>query len=114
MFAVLYFERDPLRLEDVPAGLFYWVQTVGGFAMVGLLAWLLFGWTRMRQADRDRIPLWQRQAALWCTVLAALSYGLIAPLRAVEAFYYEFGNNVIDERFRAPGSEIELVWSPAV
>src|SRR5438552_2731010 len=113
MFAVLYFERDPLRLQDVPAGLVYWVQAVGGFAMVGLLLWLALGWTRLRPADRDRIPYWQRQAVFWLTVLAAVSYCLLAPLRLVEIGYYLFGNNLIDERFRTPTSDIEVVWSPA-
>jgi ABC-type transport system involved in multi-copper enzyme maturation permease subunit len=114
MFAVLYFERDPLRLQDLPAGLVYWVQAAGGFAMVGLLLWLAIGWTRMRPADRARIPYWQRQAVFWLTVLAAVSYCLLAPLRLVEIGSYLFGNNLIDERFRSPTADIEVVWSPAV
>src|SRR6516164_1850098 len=115
MFATLFYERAPLRLEDVPAGAWYWVQTVGGFAMVGLLIWLAAGWPHVRPADRARIPRWQYLAVLWCTILAAVCYLLLTPLRVFELYAYSsFGERLIDERFRSPTSQLEVAWSPAV
>ena len=43
MFAVLSFDRDPLRLQDLPGMLEAWVQLAGGFAAAGVLLWLLIG-----------------------------------------------------------------------
>ena len=37
-------------------GIFTWVQTVGGFALIGVLAWLAVDWMRRRPADRDKVP----------------------------------------------------------
>jgi ABC-type transport system involved in multi-copper enzyme maturation permease subunit len=74
MFAAFVSERDPLRAQDLPAGLMIWVQVAGGFAMFGLLLWLLLGLTRWRAADRARVPAWQTNLFLLFTALAGLSY----------------------------------------
>jgi hypothetical protein len=76
MFAALFFERDPLRLKDVPAGLLAWVQDVGAFAALGVLLWLLLGYLRMRSVDRARIPNWQSTIISSCVVIAALAYAV--------------------------------------
>src|SRR5688500_20090663 len=58
MLGALVFERDPLTLADIPAGVKVWFQVVGGFAFLGIVLWLLLGYSRRRQRDRDRIPRW--------------------------------------------------------
>jgi hypothetical protein len=74
MFAVMTFDRDPMRLEDVPGGLASWVQSAGGWAALGMALWLLLGYTRMRDVDRARIPSWQRSLFTVAAVLALLAY----------------------------------------
>jgi hypothetical protein len=74
MFAVLTFERDPMQLQDVPAQLFFWVQSAGGWAAFGILLWLLIGYRNMREVDRARIAPWKRNVFLVGIVIAALSY----------------------------------------
>lgn len=115
MFAVLFLERDPLRLQDLPAGVWDWVQTVGGFAMIGLLAWLAFGWYRRRPADRARVPRWQVHFVQVCVALALIAYALVLPLRIYELVQFLWGNALLDERFRTPNAgAIEVVWKPGV
>ena len=60
MFAALIFDRDPLRLADLPAGCLLWLQAAGGFAAMGLLLWFAFGLPRLRKQDRDAVPGWFR------------------------------------------------------
>jgi hypothetical protein len=76
MFAALVFEKgnEPLTLQDVPAGVLSWVQTWGAWAAFGLALWLAFGYTRMRPADRARIPRWLHYSVLGLTVAAAAAY----------------------------------------
>jgi hypothetical protein len=111
MFAVLYLERDPLRLADIPLGLFHWVQTVGGFAMAGVVAWLLYDWFRRRPADRAAVPAAQRHFVGVCVAAAALAYALVLPLRLYEAFEFGFGANF----YPSPnGGGVDVLWKPAV
>ena len=74
MFAVLTFERDPMKFQDVPAQLVYWVQTAGGWAAFGVFAWLLAGYPRMRAEDRARIVPWQKSIFLVGVLVAAVCY----------------------------------------
>ncbi|MGH7222844.1 MAG: ABC transporter permease, partial [Gemmataceae bacterium] len=74
MFAVMTFDRDPMQFQDVPAGLMFWVQTVGGWAAFGILVWLLAGLTRMREEERARIVPWQRKLFLAALVTAFVGY----------------------------------------
>ncbi len=60
IFATLFIERDPLSWADVPAGALQWVQSVGGFAAIGLLIWLVFGWLRTSASEKKRIPSWKK------------------------------------------------------
>ena len=115
MFAVLFLERDPLRLQDLPAGVWVWVQTVGGFAMVGLLAWLAFGWSQRKAADRERVPRWQVHFVQVCVALALVAYALLLPLRLYELVQFFWGNAFLEERFRTSNAgAIEVVWKPGV
>jgi hypothetical protein len=110
MFAVLPLERDPLRLQDLPQGLMHWVQTVGGFAMVGLLAWLVFDWMRRRPADRALVPAFQIHFVQVCVALALLAYVLILPMRIYELVMYCFGAGM----YPSPnGGPVDVVWKPA-
>src|SRR5262245_1662869 len=81
MFASFVLERDPLGLKDVKPLFFSWVQDAGGFAAFAILLWLLFGFTRMRSADRERVPAWQAGLFTLFTLGAALLYGVLAVLR---------------------------------
>jgi hypothetical protein len=110
MFAVLPLERDPLRLQDLPLGLMHWVQTVGGFAMVGLLAWLVYDWMRRRPLDRSRVPSLQVRFIQICVVLALLAYALVLPMRIYEFVMYCFGSGM----YPSPnGGAVDVVWNPA-
>jgi ABC-type transport system involved in multi-copper enzyme maturation permease subunit len=76
MFGALFFDRDPLRLEDVPAGLISWLQDAGGFAAAGLVLWLVFGLPRWRPKERASVPAWQSKLFVAATALAALGYAV--------------------------------------
>jgi ABC-type transport system involved in multi-copper enzyme maturation permease subunit len=82
MFAMA-FERDPMRLQDVPEGLISWLQIAGGWAAFGALVWLLVGYKKMREEDRARIPSWQRSIFLGGMVVAAIGYALAGILLAL-------------------------------
>lgn len=60
IFATLFVERDPLSWVDVPSGILQWVQSVGGFAFLGLVLWLIFGWTRTSVVEKNRVPAWKK------------------------------------------------------
>lgn len=79
MFAVMTFERDPMRFQDVPTELMSWVQTAGGWAAFGVFIWLMSGYTRMRAEDRARILPWQRSVFLLAVVVSILGYLIAAP-----------------------------------
>ncbi len=48
MLGVLFLERDPLRLADVPGGLMRWVQVVGSLAGICLFFWTLLSLSGQR------------------------------------------------------------------
>src|SRR5262249_53140424 len=73
MFGALFFDRDPLRYQDLPAGLMSWTQDVGGIATVGLLVWsILWLCGYFRKVDVG-VPGW---------VAALFRLGLVATLVA--------------------------------
>jgi hypothetical protein len=74
MFAALTFERDPLRMQDLSAGLLTWVQVAGGVAALGLVLWLLLGLPRWRAVDRARVPAWESTLFLIAAIAAAAGY----------------------------------------
>ncbi|MBY0228940.1 MAG: ABC transporter permease [Gemmataceae bacterium] len=84
MFAALFFERDPLRLADLPVGLAYWVQVVGGFALFGLVLWLAFGLSRWKPRDFAAVPAWQKLSFSVGLGVALLCYGIGAVLYAIQ------------------------------
>ncbi len=84
MFAMIL-DKDPSRLQDLPEGLFTWVQIAGGFASAAVVLWLLLGYPKMHPRDRADIPrgiywVYFISVVLCATLytLAALTY-LIAP-----------------------------------
>ncbi len=82
MFAVMALDRDPMRIQDVPAQLFAWIQTAGGWAACGVVIWLLAGYIRMRAEDRARIAPWQKWVFMGGLVLAVLGY-VVAGIAAI-------------------------------
>jgi len=74
MFAVLTFDKDPMRVQDVPAEFFSWIQSAGGWAAFGAFLWLLAGYTRLRAEDRARIAPWPKRIFLSSMVISALVY----------------------------------------
>jgi ABC-type transport system involved in multi-copper enzyme maturation permease subunit len=85
MFAVMAFDRDPMRIQDVPASLFAWIQIAGGWAAFGVLIWLLAVYTRMRTEDRVRIARWKKGVFVTSVVISLLAY-IVAAIGAI-AFY---------------------------
>jgi ABC-type transport system involved in multi-copper enzyme maturation permease subunit len=76
MFAVMTFDRDPMRFQDIPAELLTWVQTAGGWAVFGVFIWLVVFYPRMRAEEQARIPSWQRgifQASLFISLAGYLA-----------------------------------------
>jgi hypothetical protein len=84
MFSALVFDREPLRLQDVPPAILDWIQDKGGWAAFGLGLWLLLGYTRLRPVDKARIPRWLYRSVLVLTVLTGLAYLGLAGARIVD------------------------------
>jgi hypothetical protein len=82
MFAIVI-EREELRYADALPGLLSWVQDVGGFAAIGFLLWLVFGFPRWRPADRARVPGWAGTTMLVSAVLAGLGYAAFFAIQAI-------------------------------
>src|SRR5580692_1282973 len=74
MFAALPIERELFTFQDLLPGLIYWLEAVGGYALVGLILWLILGLTAMKHKDRARIPSWVAFAFVTATCLAILGY----------------------------------------
>lgn len=75
MFAyVMTFDRDPMRMQEVPNQLVAWVQNAGGWAAFTVLVWVLVGYTRMRAEDRARIAPWQKRVFMLGIVISLLGY----------------------------------------
>ncbi len=74
MFAVITFDREPLRVEDLPAGIVQWTQSVGGFATIGLILFFLVALPRWRPQDYAAVPGWLKTFFLSCCGLSALFY----------------------------------------
>jgi len=61
LFALLFFEKDPLNWSNLTGwSLIYYIQTVGGFATFAVFLWLLIGYPRSRREDIQAIPALQR------------------------------------------------------
>ncbi len=93
IFATLFVERDPLSWADVPAGIIQWVQSVGGFACLGLLLWLVFGWMRTSVVEKNRLPAWKK---IIFSVLAGsglILFVIAIGLRFINANKYEAMQN---------------------
>src|SRR6266852_6091452 len=75
LFAILELERDPLRLADVGSYLKTWLQDAGGFAIAGLVLYLVFA---MRKSDSvggsDRTQSRTMPGVLLCFVLSLAAY----------------------------------------
>jgi hypothetical protein len=56
MFAGMFYERDPLKLENLPSGFIGFLQDAGGFAAVALAIWLVWYFAALRESDPERRP----------------------------------------------------------
>ncbi len=99
MFAVMTFDRDPMRLQDVPAELFLWVQTAGGWAAFGAVMWLAVYYTRLREEDRTRIPAWQR--TLFTVSLLVSFAGYLGYFGLIAASYTILKNPASVEKYKS-------------
>src|SRR5713101_6610438 len=70
MFAVLEIESDPLSWYKVPGAVHEWLEAVGGFAILGLIIWLIFWLVNPPPASQRKIGLSTSSWLLWSTVLA--------------------------------------------
>src|SRR5262245_50468589 len=82
MFATLVLERDPLKLEFIPADVQSWLLTAGSFAAVALAIWLLVRVIRGKGPDRDERP-WP----VGTTVAVVLACGFLLMLLPVGLQY---------------------------
>jgi ABC-type transport system involved in multi-copper enzyme maturation permease subunit len=80
MFATLVVEREPLHWSDLPAGLETWIHTVGGFAAVAVLAWLIVSRIRRSERGKPTTPAWQRSLLKLALLGMVVGYGLLAVL----------------------------------
>jgi hypothetical protein len=85
MFGALTFDRDPLAMADVPAGIMTWFQVAGGLSFFSIILWLALGLPRMRRQDRDLIPRWLSTSFLGLFFLAAACY-ILALVAALVGF----------------------------
>jgi ABC-type transport system involved in multi-copper enzyme maturation permease subunit len=74
MFAALVFDRDPWTWADLAPSVMVWFQVVGGFCFLGILLFVLLGWPRFRQQDRDRIPRWLKLNFIACSLVGLVCY----------------------------------------
>ena len=111
MFAVFVLERDPPGIQDVLPGIFAWVQTVGGFALVGVLAWLAADWMRRKPAERDKVPPGLRRFLKVCIIASLVAYALALPVRLYEMFWFWFGSAI----YPSPGGgPVDVVWKQSI
>jgi hypothetical protein len=103
MLGVLFFERDPLQMGDLPRMFMTFVQVAGGFAAAAIIFWLVFVFTGARiggwglrdllsrgqskpgepggaeKPDPNAIPRWQIRLFIAALLIAGVAYlpGLI-------------------------------------
>jgi hypothetical protein len=74
LFSALYLEREPLRLADIPGGIFLWVQIVGGFALAASYVRLPLALADLGRPGRERPPVWLAITLLSAMVLGVLGF----------------------------------------
>lgn len=72
MFAVLEIESDPLSWYKLPGAVHEWLEAVGGFAIFGLIIWLIFWLVNPPPASQRKTGLSTKSWLLWSTVLAVV------------------------------------------
>jgi hypothetical protein len=84
MFAGIFFERDPLKLENLPQALIWYIQDAGGLAAIALVVWLVFYlavWRKPNPEDRPRgTSVLLFKLAFGVAFLAYLVFGLMVLL----------------------------------
>jgi ABC-type transport system involved in multi-copper enzyme maturation permease subunit len=70
MFAVLEIETDPLSWYKLPGAVHEWLEAVGGFAILGLIIWVIFWLVNPPPASQRKTGLSTPSWLLWSAVLA--------------------------------------------
>jgi hypothetical protein len=87
LFGILQLDRgDPLGYANVTGLIQAWLQDAGGFAMVGLVVYLLYALatpTDKSQSEKIRVPV--TQWMVWMAALALVCYALVAGTFAISA-----------------------------
>src|SRR5258708_5654695 len=79
MFASLPIERELFTFKDLLPGLLYWVESVGGYATVGLVLSFILGLPLRKRRDRRPIPSWLPPSFVGAPAAAPPCCGFYAP-----------------------------------
>jgi ABC-type transport system involved in multi-copper enzyme maturation permease subunit len=82
MFAVMEIDVDPLSWYKLPGAVHEWLEAVGGFAILGLIIWLIFWLVNPPPTSVRKVGLSTAAWLLWSTVLA-VGIGLLPILLSV-------------------------------
>lgn len=82
MFAVMEIEGDPLSWYKLPGAAHEWLEAVGGFAILGLIIWLIFYIVNPPSTSQRKVGLSTTAWLLWSTVLA-VAIGILPILLSI-------------------------------
>ena len=87
ILASLVIEREPTSWHDLATGLRSWTEDVGGFAAVGLAAWLLYAWLfRPARAGKSEWSSLQSLLFKLAVIASICGYGFLGILKLPELF----------------------------
>jgi len=105
LLGILQLDRgDPLAFANVSGLVQAWLQDAGGFAMVGLLVYLLYAMatpTDKSQSEKIRVPVTQFMVAM--AALAILCYAVWIALILMEYFGRTTFLKIVEESKARPG-----------
>lgn len=108
LFGILILDREPLALQHLPGLVQVWLQDAGGFAAVGLLAYLIYalaGSSESSESSKLRMPL--STSMLFMAVVSLLCYAGFFAL-----FISGIGREVVEERSLVLGAEATAYVPP--
>lgn len=108
LFGILILDREPLALQHLPGLVQVWLQDAGGFAAVGLLAYLVYALSSSSESSESsklRMPL--STTMLLMAVVSLICYAGFAAL-----FIAGIGKDVYEQRSLALGAEATAYVPP--